>query len=139
MLSHFSPTALLLALLASSCAGAPPGGREPQRGADGRYLDCEVLHDGYCYDNRDDACRAAGCRPGRCEILRTDPGKVACAAPPRGAHEPVKGPDGMYRDCQILHDGYCYMSEADACQAAGCPGEDCLILDSEPGQVECQK
>ncbi len=41
-------------------------------------------------------------------------------------------------DCEIRVDGECYSSEAEACDAAGCPPERCLILESYPGQVDCQ-
>ena len=56
---------------------------------------------------------------------------------PPGAHTPAKGDDGVYEDCEVLHEGLCYRSETDACNAAGCPAKLCMILESYPGQVEC--
>ncbi|MBW2461141.1 MAG: hypothetical protein JRH11_05810 [Deltaproteobacteria bacterium] len=45
---------------------------------------------------------------------------------------------GMPEDCEVRYDGQCYMTSAAACAAASCPIERCLILESYPGQVECQ-
>jgi hypothetical protein len=44
----------------------------------------------------------------------------------------------MYENCQVLYEGYCYANEKDACKAAGCP-DNCIILETEPGQVDCQE
>jgi putative intracellular protease/amidase len=40
-------------------------------------------------------------------------------------------------NCEIRVDGQCYMTQEAACAAAGCP-DHCLILETYPGQVECQ-
>lgn len=45
---------------------------------------------------------------------------------------------GIPESCEIRVDGQCYMSTAEACDAAGCPADRCTILESYPGQVECQ-
>lgn len=39
-------------------------------------------------------------------------------------------------DCDIMHEGVCYQEAAPACEAAGCP-DDCIILETYPGQVQC--
>jgi len=39
-------------------------------------------------------------------------------------------------NCEIRVDGQCYLSQEAACAAAGCP-DDCIILQTYPGQVEC--
>lgn len=39
-------------------------------------------------------------------------------------------------NCEIRHDDVCYQDAKAACAAAGCP-ENCTILRSYPGQVEC--
>lgn len=39
-------------------------------------------------------------------------------------------------NCEIRVDGQCFQEAAPACAAAGCP-DDCIILESYPGQVQC--
>ncbi len=56
-------------------------------------------------------------------------------APP-GAHVPVAGDQGVYEDCDVLFEGYCYSDRRDACAAAGCP-DSCTILRTQPGMVSC--
>lgn len=34
--------------------------------------------------------------------------------------------------------GQCYATQAEACAAADCPAERCLLLDSYPAQVQCE-
>ncbi|MEZ4459206.1 MAG: AgmX/PglI C-terminal domain-containing protein [bacterium] len=41
------------------------------------------------------------------------------------------------QNCEIKYDGQCYTDAKSACTAAGCP-DDCLILETYPGQVSCQ-
>ena len=45
-------------------------------------------------------------------------------------------PDVMEDGCEVLHEGCCYRDSSDACRAAGC-GDECVILESYPGQVQC--
>jgi len=43
-------------------------------------------------------------------------------------------PDG----CEVRFEGQCYASATEACAAAECPAPRCLILESYPGQVQCE-
>lgn len=54
---------------------------------------------------------------------------AACGGPSAG---------GIPDDCEVRYDGQCYMTSAEACAAASCPSERCLILETYPGQVECE-
>ncbi len=45
---------------------------------------------------------------------------------------------GVPEDCEVRYEGQCYMTSAAACAAASCPTERCLILRTDPGQVDCQ-
>jgi hypothetical protein len=45
---------------------------------------------------------------------------------------------GIPEDCEVRVDGQCYATETEACAAANCPAERCIILESYPGQVDCQ-
>lgn len=45
--------------------------------------------------------------------------------------------DGKPVDCSYEHDGCCYDSAASACEAAGCPAEQCVVLESYPAQITC--
>ncbi|MBN8612756.1 MAG: hypothetical protein J0L92_19330 [Deltaproteobacteria bacterium] len=49
---------------------------------------------------------------------------------PRGSGAPPEG-------CEIVVGQCCYRVSTDACAAAGCTGR-CLILESYPGQVQCE-
>ncbi len=41
-------------------------------------------------------------------------------------------------NCEVRYEDVCYPSGTEACAAANCPAERCIILESYPGQVECQ-
>jgi len=46
---------------------------------------------------------------------------------------------GIPDDCEVRVDGVCYASDTEGCEAAGCPAGRCTILESYPGQVECEE
>jgi len=46
--------------------------------------------------------------------------------------------DGKPKDCSYEHEGCCYGSAADACQAAGCAADHCNVLESYPAQITCR-
>jgi len=54
---------------------------------------------------------------------------------PEGGVPPVAGPDGPPENCEVLFEGCCYASGMDACAAAGCEGEECVVMESYPGQI----
>lgn len=45
---------------------------------------------------------------------------------------------GIPDDCEIRVGEQCYATQAEACAAASCPEDRCLILETYPGQIECQ-
>ncbi len=51
--------------------------------------------------------------------------------------QPVLGPDGVPENCEIMVDGLCYQEASAACLAADCPLNQCTLLESYPGQVQC--
>lgn len=51
--------------------------------------------------------------------------------------KPVLDSEGMPVNCEIMVDGLCYMATDAACAAANCPAEQCLVLESYPGQISC--
>lgn len=45
--------------------------------------------------------------------------------------------DGKPKDCSYEVAGCCYDSAQNACAAAGCGAEQCLVLESYPAQIRC--
>ncbi len=45
--------------------------------------------------------------------------------------------DGKATGCSYEHDGCCYTSAAQACAAAGCADEHCIVMESYPAQISC--
>lgn len=67
---------------------------------------------------------------------------VACGSSPPPddglpGHPPRRGPDGVYENCEVLHEDRCFTDTTEACSFAGCPLDRCTILRSYPGQIEC--
>lgn len=60
----------------SGAGACGKGGTPRAQVATGR--DCGIQIDACCYPAKEDACVAAGCKPGECKILETVPGQVAC-------------------------------------------------------------
>lgn len=46
---------------------------------------------------------------------------------------------GVPDNCEVRVDGVCYPTDAEGCEAAGCPADRCIILESYPGQVQCEE
>jgi len=46
---------------------------------------------------------------------------------------------GVPENCEVRVDGVCYASDSEGCEAASCPAERCTILESYPGQVQCEE
>ena len=92
------------------------------------------------------ACRtesSGASAPGQGDDTGTTPstrvGEPAAAAedqpPDCGAEGRVW--DGRLAGCLYEHAGCCYDTPLAACTAAGCPGENCRILESAPAQLYC--
>ena len=45
---------------------------------DGKLEDCSYEHGGCCYESAADACAAAGCPVGRCNVLESYPAQISC-------------------------------------------------------------
>jgi len=55
---------------------------------------------------------------------------------PEGGVVPVAGPDdGPPENCEVLFEGCCYAQGLDACAAAGCADDECVVAESYPGQI----
>lgn len=64
----------------------------------------------------------------------TTPEQDECPATSTGPLTPI---DERTIPCAVAHDGCCFADSAAACAFAGCP-DDCDILRTDPGQVECR-
>ena len=47
--------------------------------------------------------------------------------------------DGTPEGCEVVVGACCYHASADACAAAHCPLGACLVLESYPGQIQCNE
>lgn len=45
--------------------------------------------------------------------------------------------DGKPEDCSYEHGGCCFDSAQSACEAADCPVDRCVVLESYPAQISC--
>jgi len=64
----------------------------------------------------------------------TTPEQGECPATSTGPLTPM---DERTIPCAVAHDGCCFAESTAACAFAGCPN-DCDILRTDPGQVECR-
>jgi hypothetical protein len=56
------------------------------------------------------------------------------------ADEPDAGEvDETPKDCNFRVKGFCFKTDEEACAAAGCDVDRCLILESHPAQVKCRE
>lgn len=56
---------------------------------------------------------------------------------PNACEEGFIDPAADGRVCNSTFEGKCFESDAAACACAGCPGDDCIVLESYPTQVRC--
>lgn len=66
------------------------------------------------------------------DTARVPPEEGGC---PEGGAPPVAGPDGPPENCEVLFEGCCFARGLDACAAAGCEADECVVAESYPGQI----